>query len=131
MSVNHVLRRALIERLKSIGLSPDLVNDEAAVAAVCQETGCSRDQVALELVNVRVERGAELLKSMGLPVVPPAFLASAATSRHILAEGAASPRRFAEQFAEKLKLRAFELREELGLAESASPDPKYRPAIDR
>lgn len=96
---NAVLRRALEERLVSIGMCPDLVNDEAAVAVVCAQTGASREQVARELAALRVEKGATFLQRMGISVRAPAFLASISTTRSLLAQRErVTASRFAQEY---------------------------------
>ena len=55
------LRAALLERLRVIGVSPDLANDEPAVRAVCQSLGVSHETAVRELIAMRMERGNAML----------------------------------------------------------------------
>ncbi len=103
---NAVLRRALQERLRSIGLCPDLRNDEAAVAQICEQTGASRREVSSELALMRVEQGGSILNRMGLSERTPAFLASVSTTRNMLVERQFQQVRAAAHYAEDFRRRS-------------------------
>ena len=103
---NAVLRRALQERLSSVGLCPDLKNDESAVAAICEQTGASREEVARELALMRVEKGGDILQRMGLSARMPAFLASVSTTRSMLVQRHLQQLRAGPRFAEEYRQRS-------------------------
>lgn len=128
---NAVIKRSLLERLQVIGLSPDLHNDEKAVALVCEETGCSREDAARELVSMRIEQGSRIMLNLGITEAPPAFLASVATSRYLLSQRdpVLRSRPFDDVFAEKVSLSAAELRKELGAPGDYAS--KARKAVER
>lgn len=81
---NAYLRRALLERLGSIGLCPDLRNDDEAVQAVCEQTGFSRNVVVEELSWMRTQNVTGVLSRFGVGSLPKQALASVAASRGIL-----------------------------------------------
>lgn len=85
---NALIRRSLLEQLKSIGMCPDLANDEEAVRRVAEQFGFSRDEAARELVEMRAERGMDIFRKFGVAVPPREFLASLSTSRQVLAASA-------------------------------------------
>lgn len=103
---NAVLRRALQERLFSVGLCPDMKNDDAAVAEICRQLGVGRDEVARELALMRVEKGDGILKRMGLSSRIPAFLASVSTTRNILMDRNARQRLNGALFANEYRIRS-------------------------
>lgn len=99
---NTLIRRALAERLQSIGMCPDLANDQDAVKRVCEQFGFSRDEAARELVEMRAQSGMSLLRSFGISVPPQEFLASLSTSRQVLAQsGQEAARDIIERFYDK------------------------------
>lgn len=81
---NAYLRRMLLERLGTVGMCPDLRNDEEAVQAVCNQTGFNRNLVVEELSWMRTQNVTGVLKQFGVRSVPPEALASVAASRDIL-----------------------------------------------
>ena len=102
---NERIRRELLERLRNIGMCPDLKNDEAAVRAICLETGASTNEVAEELTRMRMETGQSIFKSMGVSNMPHDFLASMAASRDTLSSSLS----FHQAYAERLKMTQQEL----------------------
>lgn len=99
---NTLIRRALAERLQSIGMCPDLANDQDAVKRVCEQFGFSRDEAARELVEMRAESGMSLLRNFGISVPPQEFLASLSTSRQVLSQsGQEAARDIIERFYDK------------------------------
>jgi len=127
---NAVLRRALQERLSSIGLCADLRNDEAAVAEICEQTGASRDEVSRELALMRVEKGGSILQRMGLSARLPAFLASVSTTRDMLVQRQfqqlrAGPR-FAEEYRRRGQMTTAELIANLDMFDQAAVKPTRR-----
>jgi len=107
---NERLRRELLERLRNIGMSPDLANDQAAVDAICRETGANRAEVCGELARMRLERGQGVFRRMGLSAPPQAFLASVAATRHSLIQRDQSMR---ERFDKDYRARSSMTRGEL------------------
>lgn len=81
---NAYLRRVLLERLGSIGLCPDLRNDEEAVQAVCDQTGFSRNVVVEELSWMRTQNVTSVLSRFGVRSMPTQALAGVAATRDIL-----------------------------------------------
>lgn len=125
---NAVLRRALQERLRSIGLCPDLRNDEAAVAKICEQTGASRREVSGELAQMRVEQGSSILHRMGLSARTPAFLASVSTTRSMLVDGhlqkMQAGKRYAEDFRRRSQMTSGELVADLDMFDRPAVAPR-------
>lgn len=127
---NAVFRRALQERLSSVGLCPDLRNDEAAVTAICEQTGASREEVSRELALMRVEKGGSILHRMGLSARMPAFLASVSTTRDMLTQRQlqqlrAGPR-FAEEYRRRGQMTTAELIADLDMFDQPAFQPQRR-----
>lgn len=110
-SSNAVIRRALQERLSSVGLCPDLKNDEAAVNQLCEQMGLSREEVSRELALMRVEKGESLLHRMSLSAAVPTFLASVSSTRNLLAArpGAKPRASFMDEYRRRSSLSSAEL----------------------
>lgn len=63
--MNDQIRRALLERLQTVGVAPDLKNDDAAVKAVCDTLGLDRATVVDELLRMRAEAGRKMMQRLG------------------------------------------------------------------
>lgn len=81
---NAYVRRALLERLGTVGLCPDLRQDEEAVQAVCAQTGVNRNEVVAELTGMRAQCVSDVLSRFGVRSMPAKALAGVAASRDIL-----------------------------------------------
>jgi hypothetical protein len=73
---NVALRRALLERLKSIGMCADLRNDQIAVKAAAEQLGLKLEEAERELSQMRMEHSAIMFRSYGQTQMPKRFLAS-------------------------------------------------------
>lgn len=128
---NERLRRALLERMPIIGLCPDLKNDEASVDAICRELGVSRQEVARELMNLRLQKGQGILQRMGFAAMPPAFLASlSATRRSLVQRQRSSAHRYQEEMRERAQMTRAELIADIELDVVPSSD-RYERDIEQ
>ena len=83
---NVALRRALLERLKSIGMCADLHNDQIAVKDAAERLGLKVQEVERELNMMRMEHSTTLFRSFGLTQIPQRFMASLVRRQQRLSE---------------------------------------------
>lgn len=122
---NHLTRRHLLERLKQMGMCPDVKNDEEAVRLVAEQTGQAREEIARELVEMRAEQGMRVFKAYGITMPPQAFQGCLAAMRDALSDALADKKGQGKRFYDSLFAQTPETTRAL-LADTRAPLGKSR-----
>jgi hypothetical protein len=107
MSDNEHVRRALLERLATLGMCADVRNDDDAVRKVSAQLGLSVPDVAKELAGMRGQGADSMFRILGVAKTPQRFLAGLVATRHVAgqqaeAEFMARYRKHSQQTTEEL-----------------------------